>query len=228
MMLFASPHISLPQQPANMSAFSFTAPFITEEEELAEREALAEDERQQIRRDIGLETVEDPPQPSPTPQVLAEKVQQVHELLEHLPLADAYRRALASAAAVVQAETDIQQFLRVEQWNVERAAQRVARYWGLRTDIFGDSILPLTLHGALATESALMSLGLAFVLPNDRHGRAVMYFDRTRFTLRVGTREAFLRVLFYMLYSISLRDNPQFVLVLNVKVSSTGLDLKKN
>ena len=216
-----------------MSAFSFTAPYITEEEELAEREALTEEERQQIRRDIGLEPFQDEGAfltPSlPPVQVTVEKVQQVHEQLEQLPQAETYRQALAAAPSVVTAETDVQAFLRIEAWDVEKAARRVARYWSLRTDVFASpkestssdfEILPLTLQGALtAEERALLSLGLVFLLPDDRHGRAVMYLDRTRFTLRVGTREAFLRVLFYVLYTISYRDNPQFVIVLNVKVS---------
>lgn len=204
-----------------MSAFSFTAPLITEEEELSERQALSEEERQRIRQDIGLEAP-DPVSISPPSDRVVEQIRQVKEKLLELPQADAYRQALERAPAVVQGETDVAAFLRVEAWDVTRATLRVARFWSLRTEVFGPVVAPLTLQDALASESALLSLGLAFLLPHtDRHGRTVMYFDRTRFTVRVGTREAFLRVLFYTLYSISLRDTPrtgEFVLVLNVKV----------
>lgn len=215
-----------------MSAFSFTAPYITEEEEVAEREALTEEEREQIRQDIGLQPFhrnkhDASASSQPSARVVAEKIQQVQEQLEQLPEAEAYRRALASSPRVVTDETDIQAFLRVEVWDVHRSAQRVARYWSVRRDIFDPSkqssstngLMPLTLQGALTTEErALLSLGLVFLLPDDRNGRGVMYLDRTRFTVRVGTRQTFSRVLFYVLYAISYRNDPQFVIVINVKV----------
>ena len=80
----------------------------------------------------------------------------------------------------------------------------------------------MTLQGAVADEVSLMELGLVFFLPQDAHGRAVLYLDRTRFTQRVATRDAMLRVLFYMLHAMSDRDNPrpgEFVLLVNVKVN---------
>ena len=217
-----------------MSAFSFTAPYITEEEELAEREALTEEEREQIRKDIGLiPFCRDKHEPNvssllPSSRVMAETIEQVHEQLEQLPEAEAYRRAFASSPDVVTDETNIQAFLQVESSDATRTAKRVARYWNLRRDIFAapskgsssnEEIMPLTLQGALtAEERALLSLGLVFLLPDDRNGRGVMYLDRTRFTVRVGTRQTFSRVLFYVLYAISYRNDPQFVIVINVKV----------
>lgn len=170
--------------------------------------------------------------------LLANKIQNVKEILLdddrlQLPPKDvrAYRHALAVAPDVVSADTDYAAFLGVEEDDPLRAARRVARYWQLRVEVFGpDRVhLPMTLKGAVAGETDVLSLGLAFVLSKpDRHGRPVFFLDRTRYTARVCSRESFARILFYILSSVatttrtgsgtSSRRN-EYVVIVNVKVS---------
>ena len=257
-----------------MSAFSFTAPFITEEEEVAERQALPVTERERIHGDVyGKLPANSAAGFMPEPLLLSddkltEKVNELRQVLQLLVsnegradnrqgegensnndtdaasyprnIPDAtttttttrfYRQAREVAADVVDAETDLVAFLRVHQeeddYDVGQAAQRIDRYWQLRTELFGEerAYRPLTLADGMQPEANLMALGLAWVLPQpDQHGRAVLFIDRTRFTQRVATREAFLRVLFYMLFQITKLEPPmfrpgEFVVILNVKVS---------
>ena len=208
----------------------------TEEEEAAERQAMEEDEREQVHKDMfGSDDQDDEqaePLPALTPTELATKIQQVRDALQQEEESSssflsatqtlAYRQAVTAVPALVEAETDWAGFLRLVDHNPSSAAERVARYWQVRTEFFGQKAhLPMTLQGALADEIALMELGLAFCLPTDTNGRAVLFVDRTRFSLRVASRESFLRVLFYMLYALAGKDNPrkgEFVIVVSVKV----------
>ena len=201
--------------------------FVAEEEELAERQAMKAQELEQVRKDVYGDTT--PPLPPLAAAELAVKIHQVRKALMDSSLLSeeqtaAYRQALAQVPSLVEAETDWEAFLRVYDNHPSPAAERVARYWQVRTELFGPikALLPMTLSGAMADDIALMELGLTFLLPADKHGRTVFYIDRTRYTLRVAPRESFLRVLFYMLFSISSRENTrkgEYVIVANVKVN---------
>ena len=211
--------------PTNMSAFSFTAPFISEEEEAAERKSLDEQERQEIHRDLHGENENEPLSSDLTPAELEDKVKELktelHKLTESQ--SSAYREAVRLAPNLVENETDWEAFLRVEKNDPRQAAMRVARYWGLRSEIFGPdlALCSMTMHGALVKDDYLMSLGIIYLRPSDRFGRSILFLDRTRFTPRVASRESFSRVFFYVASCI-LSDESQrkgdFVLLINVKV----------
>lgn len=219
-----------------MSAFSFTAPIITEEEEEAELDALNEEERRQLKLDMYGKAQDDGDEDTDNddddqlPEALnltAAKLQALRDALEGLSETEgrAYREALEIAPDVVTAETDLASFLWADDGEPAKAAQRVSRYWQIRRETFGPDLfaLPMTLNGAVAGESSLLSLGLAFILPKeDKHGRAVVFCDRTRYTARVAPRDAFLRMTFYLFHSMVSHGNKrknEFVVIINNKVT---------
>jgi hypothetical protein len=125
----------------------------------------------------------------------------------------------------VEAETDYAGFRWAEEENrgtLEKAARRVVRYWKIRKDMFGldRAFLPMTLDGAMAEDIALLSLGYAYLLPDDNHGRAVFFWDRTGFTSRSASREAMLRCLFYNVHMLTFAVSDRkkgFVVVVNCR-----------
>lgn len=222
-----------------MSAFSFTAPFMSEEQEKEEWDAMDEKEREALRRDLygdergGNENNNNNNLPSIDQAMLPGKIEQVEDALHNrLPESEtrAYREALRVAPHVVTAETDMGAFLWVEKGDAVQAAQRIAKFWQVRTEVFGPELAyrPMTLldGGAVANDVWLMDLGLAYLLPDDKHGRAVMFIDRTRYTAQVGPLQSFLRLLYYMFFSMTTRGNKrrnEFVLIPNVKVCKIAI-----
>jgi len=104
---------------------------------------------------------------------------------EYLPIEErsAYEDAAAKAPHVVLEESDPIWFLERESGNVQAAAKRLATYWQIRRNVYGERFhLPLTLKagGALTDEDvvALETGYLAFIPDNDR-GRQVMFFDNS-------------------------------------------------
>ena len=82
------------------------------------------------------------------------------------------------------------------------------------------AFLPMTLDGAMAEDIALLSLGYAYLLPDDNHGRAVFFWDRTGFTSRSASREAMLRCLFYNVHMLTFAVSDRkkgFVVVVNCR-----------
>jgi hypothetical protein len=61
----------------------------------------------------------------------------------------AYLEAMEKAPHLVVTETDPTQFVRVCEYNIRAAAQRLCVYWKERKEIFGDerAFLPLTITG---------------------------------------------------------------------------------
>jgi hypothetical protein len=90
-----------------------------------------------------------------------------------------YAEALRRNPHLVEAESNPDLYMAYDQHDPWRAALRVAAYWTTRAEIFGDdrAYRPLTLsgHGALSPEDVkLFHTGFLMILPNDRHGRAVV------------------------------------------------------
>ena len=56
-------------------------------------------------------------------------------------------------------------------------------YWKMRRKVFGDekAFLPMVMAGALREEGLIIvQKDIVGVLPNDEHGRGVLYYDRIR------------------------------------------------
>lgn len=93
-------------------------------------------------------------------------------------------------------------FLLTEDFHVPRAAERLARYWNLRSDIFQEcKFMPLnqTGEGALKRRSdlAVLSTGFVYLLPHDEEGCSVVCIDTTCLTSSHKTDRQN-RCLFYM------------------------------
>jgi hypothetical protein len=112
---------------------------------------------------------------------------------------------------VRRAEINPDGFLRVENLNCSKAAERLIRYLKLRTKTFGKKkyflALDQTGDGALERKE-LAALGTGFInlLPNDRDGCPVIFIDSLRCRQR-DTQETVRKCFFYM-FSL-LAENTQ-------------------
>lgn len=137
----------------------------------------------------------------------------VNEALFRLPMpyTAAYLEALHFSPGLLESESDSMRFVRTEHYNTRAAAKRLAKYWTVRKELFGEkAFLPMSQSGfgALSKEDGVaLSCGEVAVLPNDSHGRSVIASDRTRVLGRVDDKQlARLRSIFYLLSAASERE----------------------
>jgi hypothetical protein len=206
-----------------MSAFSFSAPIVTPDDEQAEREALTEEERQRIRKEVyGVED-----EMEETDSTMVEKaVLLLQEALHDIPDVEkhAYLEALERAPLLVEKESDPIRFLRCEKYDAGAAAQRLVSYWEVRKKLFGPdkAFLPMTQNGAMAEEMVYSEKGFTAILPDDDHGRPVVCCDRIRSTAAIAPRASVLRCNFYVLQVVSEQERAQkggYVMMINYRVS---------
>jgi hypothetical protein len=207
-----------------MSAFSFSAPIVTPDDEQAEREALTEDERQTIHKEIY--GVEDKDEVEETDTMVEKAVLLLQDALQEIPdeEKEAYLEALERAPMLVETESDPVRFLRCEKYDAGVAAHRLVSYWEVRKKIFGPdrAFLPMTQTGAMAEDTVYSEKGFSTVLPDDDHGRPVACCDRIRSTAAIAPRASVLRCSFYVLQVLSEQEKVQkrgYVLMLNYRVS---------
>ena len=197
-----------------MSAFTFTAPIVTEEEERLERQALTTKERERLYAEIhGTETIVEP-----HTEEISQKLQALQDCLEHqIPLAKKqdYVTAKETVPYLVELESPALRFLQACQYNPTVAAHRLCLYWTTRCQIFGPKLAyhPMTtttltttsttLSGALVQDLEYLRKAMILVLPNDDHGRAVIFVDQIRCSREVAPRHAILTSFWYALQCIS-------------------------
>jgi hypothetical protein len=208
-----------------MSGF-FSAPFVTPEEEQAEREALPEEERQRIHEEVygGEVEIEE------TGTMVENALLLLQEALNEIPAAakQAYLEATERAPLLVERESDPISFVRCEKYGAWAAARRLVAYWEVRKKCFGPdrAFLPMTQSGAMAEDMEYSEKALATMLPDDDHGRPVICWDRIRSTAAVIPRASVLRCSFYLWQVLSEQERAQkrgFVLMINYRVSgATG------
>jgi hypothetical protein len=212
-----------------MSAFTFSAPIVTPEDERAEREALPEEERQRIHEEVYGSEVE-----IKETDAMAEKaVLMLQEALHEIPDAakQAYLEASERVPLLVKRESDLIRFLRCEKYNAWAAARRLVAYWDARKKFFGPNraFLPMTQSGAMAEDMEYAEKALIAMLPDDDHGRPVVYWDRIRSTAAVAPRASVLRCCFYLMQVLSEQERAQkqgCVLMANYRVSrAAGYDV---
>jgi hypothetical protein len=205
-----------------MSAFSFSAPIVTPDDEQAEREALPEKERQRIREEVyGVED-----EMEETDTMVEKAVLLLQEALDEIPDVEkqTYLEALERAPLLVETESDPIRFLRCEKYDAGAAAHRLVSYWEVRKKIFGPdrAFLPMTQKGAMAEDMVYSEKGFSTMLPDDDHGRPVACCDRIRSTAAVAPRASVLRCTFYVQQVLSEQERAQkrgYVLMLNYRVS---------
>jgi hypothetical protein len=205
-----------------MSAFTVIAPVVTLEEDQAEREALPEEERQSIRKEVYGSEVE-----IKETDAMAEKaVLLLQEALHEIPdvAKQAYLEALERAPLLVERESDPISFLRCEKYDAWVAAHRLVAYWEVRKKFFGPdrAFLPMTQTGAMAEDMEYAEKALMTMLPDDDHGRPVVCWDRIRATAAVAPRASVLRCCFYLAQVLSEQEIAQkggCVVMINYRVS---------
>ena len=162
-------------------------------------------------------------------QVLEAAVVQALDLLRGTAAGHAYHEACATAPQTVQAGPALRDFLRVEEWHVLKAAQRIAKYWTVRRQVYGTArwLRPLsqTGDGVLdADQVALLRTG--FLAPasvvtshNQRHS-TVLISDSSRLPPGVCRQQP--GILFYV-GSLSGKDKDN-----QLDASSTNTNITNN
>ena len=134
------------------------------------------------------------------PAVFRPLLSQMDIILKTMPAEEtrSFFEALRVVPHLVVAETDPVKFLRSLDMNPALAAQRIAKYWQVRCQLFGDrAFRPLisTSNGALnERDRDFLLSGIVVLLPNDARGRTVLCSDDTRrleFCTAVQTRVFF-------------------------------------
>jgi hypothetical protein len=210
-----------------MSAFTFTAPIVTPEDEAVERQALTVDERQRIHDDVyGKESLL-----RETDDMLENGTNLIQEALLEIPDADkqAYLEALERSPQLVKRETDPVAFLRCEKYDAWAAAKRLVAYWEVRKKVFGNerAFLPMTQTGAIAEDMEYLRKPLLTLLPDDEHGRPVIHCDRIRCVRSVVPRDSVVACFFYMMHVLCEREGTQqrgIVGIVNFRVSGWFFD----
>lgn len=74
------------------------------------------------------------------PQLIQALIQQMKTTMFLMDAADVheYCEALELAPGLVELESNYSAFLRTEDWHILKAAQRLARYWKFRKELFRD------------------------------------------------------------------------------------------
>jgi hypothetical protein len=205
-----------------MSAFTSSAPLVTTEDEIIEREKLTGDERQIIEDEVyGTEDI----MPE-TETMLRKGTALMAQALQAIPDIDkqAYLEALERTPKLVQRESDPASFLRCEKYDYWAAAHRLVKYWNVRKMVFGPerAFLPMTQAGAMLEDMEYLRKGLYLILADDEFGRSVVYWDRIRSTSTVIPRDSLSRCNFYLLQALSERASAQkkgFIMIINFRVS---------
>jgi len=89
-----------------------------------------------------------------------------------------------------------------EDYNVKKAAQRLAKYWTKRKSIFGAGkyTLPMTQDGALRDDADTLAVGLYRVLPEpDNSNRPIVFYSANLLMTKAHGRESYLRTCWYMM-----------------------------
>lgn len=160
----------------------------------------------------------------------------VEELMHAVSLIPAakkasFLRAMREAPALVESESNPLWFLKLDNYNYWKAAERLVQHWSEREALFRDRVhLPLTQtgNGAL-TPDDVMSLhtGTYAILPKSPSGQSVFFIDRGR-ALANATPESRLRAAFYVLAFLAKEANVQNegIIALSLLVSPRvqGLD----
>jgi hypothetical protein len=208
---------------ASMSAFTFTAPIVTPEEERAEREALSDEDLQRLQHDLyggpGVVDEHDEQELAGALALLQGAINRIHDN-EKI----AYMEALERAPDLVRTESDPVRMLCIENYDIDKAAHRLVNYWRVRLLLFGQDrcFLPMTLQGAIAADLETLQKGLFLELDPDKHGRPVFYMDRMRCTKEVAPRDAICRCLWYVLHTCVQRTEEavaECVWLVNYRVS---------
>ena len=188
-----------------MAAFSYTAPQFTEQDSMKERASMTPEQIQKIENEClgqNISIFEETPE-------LVEAA--IHEMAKHLAaIVDkpAYDKALQLVPELVMRESPAICFLRCECFCPEKAAQRLVKYWDMRSIIFGSrAFLPMRLDGALQDDiETIKDIPEAyFATGKDNHGRLVVFANKAKLDFSRHNRMSVMRYMWYQ-FHIHLDD----------------------
>lgn len=146
--------------------------------------------------------------PTETPQLISSKLKQFEKELEKLSDEDTHWARQAKQKFPQLCKDDFKlMFLRCEVFNSDLAAQRYAQYWKKRVEIFGEerAFLPLTLNQALHDPSIQKAfhMGVMTLLDKakDPAGRAIVYFDPSKYDPSKYTLQTIIPAYWYVLHA---------------------------
>ena len=201
--------------------FTFTAPYISEEDEKRERENLSEGEAATLRDDVYGSSNSGSPSSVPD-HVYEEGTRFVEEAIDSMEDSkkEAYMKAREIDADLMKKECPIRPYLDSTSFDVWKAADMVASYWRLRLSVFGSqrAFIPMTLDSAMADDLDFLQEGTMMYIEDDNRGRPVHFYDRIRLDTRTETsRKLFLRVFFYV-HQMRFYHPDEYVALINGRV----------
>ena len=144
------------------------------------------------------------------------EVKNFHEVMSSMPLEkrQAYEEAVQRSPHTVQLETPARRFLLATKSNIWAAAEKMAAYWELRREVYGEKNfhLPMVLTPGKTTvlsptaRQAVLS-GLANLLKEDDYGRPVLLLDRDYVTESIEDIPTRLQMFFFMMHVLSENDS---------------------
>jgi hypothetical protein len=177
-----------------MKSFSASAPRLTAAQLRTEVASLSEEEKARTVRDLyGREcpVVE-------TDDRLASSTLQLRQAMESLPLSSkhSYMDAVARCPEHADDPNFMLMFLRCEEFDVAKAAIRMATYWDKKVELFGQdrAFRRLTLADFDEDDGEALRLGGTRLFPvRDEAGRALIYVDKSRYEHRTTHRKCMVR-----------------------------------
>ena len=138
---------------------------------------------------------------------LDELIQELQDHVDKIPNLEKveYMEASERNPRLVHNESNPLLFLEYAEYNPLLGAQNLVLYWKVRKEVFGPcrAFLPMTIRGAMAADIEALRKGIVQLLPNDVHGRSVIFFDRMRAVKPTLTREEVFRIVFYLTHIVS-------------------------
>jgi hypothetical protein len=139
------------------------------------------DQREKILEDVhGVAAVHEE-----TPEFVDKCMKRLDVAISRIPAKDrkAYNKALFLKPRFQNDRKFKLQFLRAEEFDADKAAERMAKYFQQKTDLFGEDKVAkrLTIDDLTEEDLYLYKIGYMMVLPfTDRSGRPIIFGDRKK------------------------------------------------
>jgi len=168
--------------------FSYTAPTFSQADREREYADLTVEQKEDILDDAYGRNSEEVAVFNER-EITQQELDAFEDALENLPPSEKLEAVAAKTVMcpeLVQSETNPSLFLRREQYDPEKAAKRFAAYWKFRVDLFGNekAFLPIILceGGAFDGDEETLQMmrespTYRYILPNDSHGRSVVFLE---------------------------------------------------
>lgn len=140
-------------------------------------------------------------------KLIIDSLNLLEQELQKLPKSDkvGYYEAVQKCPSVVFSIKHRLMFLRCEQFNCDKAAIRMTKYWAMRVQIFGKSAFDekLTLEGALRHDRHELEIGFIRQLPGtDNVGRAIAFVQPRALEGMTYSCDGMVRAMWYLIHEI--------------------------